>query len=78
MLGRRSGLDSSRQHFESIIRRMDQGEIDASQAIREAAAMRAHFDIVPQLQANFAFTKAYVAESTGSRGGLSGCKVWRL
>ena len=30
------------------------------------------FDIVPQLQANFAFTKAYVAEASGSKGGLEG------
>jgi hypothetical protein len=37
-----------------------------------SAQRRQDFDIVPQLQANFAFTKAYVAESSGSVGGLQG------
>ena len=31
-----------------------------------------NFDIVPELQANFTFTRAYVAELTGSAGGLQG------
>jgi len=72
MRGRRAGLDASRQHLESVIGRLQSGEIDASQAVHEAAAMQPRFDIVPQLQANFAFTKAYVAESSGSAGGLPG------
>ena len=37
---------------------------------------RVPFDIVPQLQANFAFTKAYVAESSGSSGGLPGAHFY--
>jgi hypothetical protein len=72
MRGRRAGMDASRQHLESVFSRLDNGEIDSRQAIQEAAAMRSHFDVVPQLQANFAFTKAYVAESSGSTGGLPG------
>ncbi|KAB1082571.1 hypothetical protein F4V91_31970 [Neorhizobium galegae] len=72
MRGRRAGLDASRSHFESIITRLQDGAIDAQQAVHEAAAMRPRFDIVPQLQANFAFTKAYVAESSGTGGGLPG------
>ncbi len=38
--------------------------------------IRPAFDVVPQLQANFAFTKAYVAESSGSASGLSGAKFF--
>ncbi|MGM4980617.1 hypothetical protein [Rhizobium sp. 11_C7_N12_5] len=72
MLGRRAGLDASRGHLKSIVERLQIGEIGAEQAVREAAAMRPHFDIVPQLQANFAFTKAYVAEQSGTRGKLPG------
>jgi hypothetical protein len=70
--GRRAGLDASKSHFESIITRLQDGSIDAQQAVHEAAAMRPRFDIIPQLQANFAFTKAYVAESSGTDGGLPG------
>jgi hypothetical protein len=72
MRGRAAGLEASRHHFQSIITRLQGGEIDAQQAIYEAAMLRPEFDIVPQLQANFAFTKAYVAESSGSKGGLPG------
>jgi hypothetical protein len=54
------------------MRRFQEKKIGAEQAISEAASIREDFDIVPQLQANFAFTKAYVAESTGSAGGLGG------
>jgi hypothetical protein len=47
-------------------------KIAAEQAIREAASMRPRFDIVPHLEANFAFTKAYVAEQAGTKGKLPG------
>lgn len=76
MRGRRAGLDASNQHLRSIVARVQNGDIDGEQAIREAASMRPTFDVVPQLQANFAFTKAYVAESSGSRGGLPGANFY--
>lgn len=72
MRGRRAGIGASSRHFRSIITRFENGEINADQAIHEAASVRPPFDVVPQLQANFAFTKAYVAESSGSFGGLPG------
>jgi len=59
-------------HFQSVMQRFQEQKISAAQAITEAATIRQDFDIVPQLQANFAFTKAYVAESSGSAGGLQG------
>ena len=34
------------------------------------------FDILPHLQSNYAFTKAYVAESSGTKGGLPGCNLF--
>ena len=58
-------MDKRNAHFQSIMLRFQRKKISASQAITEAASIRQDFDIVAQLQANFAFTKAYVAESTG-------------
>jgi hypothetical protein len=72
MRGRRAGIDTTNKQFQSVMRRFQAKQIDAGQAIAEAAAVRQSFDIVPQLQANFAFTKAYVAESGGSALGLGG------
>lgn len=72
MRGRRAGMDLRNKHFQSVMRRFQRKTISAEQAITEAATIRQDFDIVPQLQANFAFTKAYVAESSGSGGGLQG------
>lgn len=72
MRGRRAGRDTVSKQFESVLRRYRNGEMQSDQALREAARIRAPFDIIPELQANFAFTKAYVAERSGTRGGLPG------
>jgi hypothetical protein len=72
MRGRRTGLDAKAAHLKSVMLRFRNGDIAAEQAIREAANIRQSFDIIPQLQANFAFSKAYVAESSGKGGGLGG------
>jgi hypothetical protein len=72
MHGRRTGLDAKAAHLKSVMQRFKSGDIAAEEAIREAANIRQSFDIIPHLQANFAFTKAYVAESTGKGGGLAG------
>lgn len=76
MRGRRAGMDATKGHFQSLLRRFQKGEIDVDRALHEAAAMRPKFDIEPQLQANFAFTKAYLAESSGSAGGLPGARFY--
>jgi hypothetical protein len=72
MRGRRAGMDATAKQFKSVMRRYQSGEIVAEQAIREAANVKRSFDIIPQLQANFAFSKAYVAERSGAREGLAG------
>lgn len=72
MRGRRAGQDATARHFQSVMQRFQIGEIAGEQAIREAAQIRQSFDVIPQLQANFAFSKAYVAESSGTKGGLGG------
>ncbi len=72
MKGRRAGIDATAKHFRTVMRRYQDGRIGSEQAIREAASIKQPFDVVPQLQANFAFSKAYVAERSGTRGGLGG------
>jgi hypothetical protein len=69
---RNMGVDVTSSHVASILERFHAGEMDADQAILEASSVEHYFDGVPQLQANFAFTKAYVAESDGKKGGLEG------
>lgn len=72
MRGRNAGIVSDANHFKSIMHRFQSGGLTVQQAISEAANIRRSFDILPQLQANFAFTKAYVAESSGAAGGFIG------
>lgn len=74
--GRKAGLESSRGQFESILTRLSQNKISKEQAIHEAKSIRPTFDIVPQLQTNFAFTKAYLAEQSGSKAGFSGSHMF--
>ena len=56
----------------AIVRRLDDGKISVKSAIREALWARPVFGEVPELQGNFAFTKAFVADHDGSRVGLVG------
>ena len=37
-----------------------------------ALSIKPCYDVVPELQANFAFTKAYLADDAGSKGGFGG------
>src|SRR6266568_696923 len=74
--GRRAGMDATSGHFKSILLRYQNKRLTAHQAMQEAARIRQHFDIVPQLQANFAFSRAYVAESQGKAGGLAGAQFF--
>ncbi|SNY51585.1 hypothetical protein SAMN06297129_2170 [Pseudooceanicola antarcticus] len=76
MRGRRAKTESDHSKVNSILHRFREGQMSAEQAIREASTARPSFDVVPQLQANFAFTKAYVAESSGSGGGLPGSNFY--
>nr|WP_204354576.1 hypothetical protein [Paracoccus saliphilus] len=76
MRGRKAGLEASNDHLRSIPKRVSDKSISIERAIHEASRMRPRFDIIPQLQANFAFTKAYVAESSGSKGGLPGANFY--
>ena len=74
--GSRRGRDHVTGQFQSILRRLSSGRISQLEALHEAASMERSFDVIPQLQANFAFTKAYVAEQSGKAGGLGGQKLF--
>lgn len=72
VLGRKAVIETNHRKINSILKRYHEGLLSVDQAIREASTARPSFDAVPQLQANFAFTKAYIAESTGTAGGFAG------
>ena len=74
--GRRAGIDSSRKYASRIIRKVKSGKMKAEDAIIKAANFQPPFDILPHLQANFAFAKAYVAENSGSKLGLGGSRFY--
>jgi hypothetical protein len=61
---------------QAIIRRLQQGTITVDSAIREAIWARPVFGMVPELQANFALTKAFLADHGGSTAGLPGPKCY--
>jgi len=74
--GSRRGIDEAAQRVDQILTRMKAGEISAEEAVRQAASIQRFSDGIPQLQANFAFTRAYVADVGGSRVGLGGPKMF--
>jgi hypothetical protein len=66
----------SETHLESLIQRLDDGVIEPKQALREAFAAMHVTGSVPELQANFAFTRAYLADEIGSKGGFGGANMF--
>ncbi len=67
-----SGQVKSQGHLDNILLRLKEREIDAVRAGHEAFRARPIAGIVPELQANFAFTKAFLADHSGSKAGLAG------
>jgi hypothetical protein len=63
-------------HKKSIFERVQNGIITTEQAIHEAFRSGPIAGFVPQLQANFAFTKAYLADEMGSKVGLGGANCY--
>lgn len=75
-LGSRRSLDFAVSQVGSILGRLQAGVITPEEAVREAASIERYFDVIPQLQANFAFTKAYLADAAGSRSGFTGARFF--
>ena len=59
-------------HLKSIIKRMNEKQLTPEQAVMEAFNSFPLTNSTPQLQANFAFTKAYLADEAGSNSGFDG------
>lgn len=74
--GRGDGIRAQQSEYSTIIDDLAAKIIDRDEAKERAKRVRRVFDIVPQLQANFAFTRAYLAETSGSKGGLSPGKLY--
>lgn len=74
--GSRRGIDDAERRVDRILGQMRAGEIGAEEAVRQAASIQRYSDGIPQLQANFAFTRSYVADAAGSRVGLGGPKMF--
>ena len=51
---------------------VDESRITISQAINQALSVKPYYDVIPELQSNFAFAKAYLADRGGSDEGLAG------
>ena len=72
---RRSMTHSARKfggRVESIQRRLSDQKIQPTQALAEALEARPYFDSTRELQANFALTRAYLADESGSANGIAG------
>jgi len=55
-----------------IKEKLQSGKITPEQAVNEALKARQYFDATPELQGNFALTRAYLADESGSAAGLGG------
>lgn len=74
--GARAGIVAQEEAHTAIIDALVRNEIDRDEAVSRARKVRRIFDIVPALQANFAFTRAYEAESSGKGGGFPGPNLY--
>lgn len=66
----------SESHLQSLIERLEGGTIEPKQAMREAFSSMHVTGSVPELQANFAFTRAYLADQAGAAGGFAGANLF--
>lgn len=62
--------------IENLKKRLKAKLITSNQAIDEAYHSHPHFGLIPQIQANFAFTKAYLVDNLGSKGGFGGANCY--
>jgi hypothetical protein len=70
--GSNRGIVAQDDAIAAIIEDFAAGRLGLDETLTEARKVRRVFDIVPQLQANFAFTRAYEAEQSGTTGGFPG------
>ncbi|MGR9327455.1 hypothetical protein ACU8OT_29360 (plasmid) [Rhizobium leguminosarum] len=56
--------------------KVESGQTSIAEGINSAITVKPFVAAVPEFQANFAFTKAYLAETGGSSAGFSGAKLF--
>jgi hypothetical protein len=59
-----------------LVKKVKSGQISILEGINNAVTVKPFSAAVPELQANFAFSKAYLAESSGSKAGLAGPRLF--
>lgn len=59
-----------------IKQKLSDGLISSDQAINHALMARHHSDSTPELQHNYAMTKAYLADASGTKAGFIGPKLF--
>jgi len=70
---KRSLIDGYGSH---LIKQLENGIISAEEGIKSAITVKPFMATVPETQANFAFTKAYLVDEAGSSAGFSGARVF--
>lgn len=74
--GSHRGILAQNDAITKIINELVEGRIAQEEAIQAACRIRRVHDIVPQLQANFAFARAYTAEQGASDQKLVGSRFY--
>ncbi|MBW8334816.1 MAG: hypothetical protein K0M40_22555 [Prolixibacteraceae bacterium] len=71
---RTNNTEIFREHgkIKVIKAKLKKGSISADQAINESFSTRPNFGIIPELQANFAFTKSFLVDDGGTAKGFPG------
>ena len=59
-----------------LIAQVKDKKMTVEAAILQAMAIKPPFDLVPELQANFAFTKAFLVDNAGSAAGFGGANFF--
>lgn len=74
--GSNRGILAENEAMTNIIKHLVNGRISEAEAISAACKVRRVHDIVPQLQANFAFARAYTADQGAREGKLTGSRFY--
>lgn len=74
--GSNRGILAQNNAIAEIMENLDKGRISRREAIKAASRVQRCHDIVPHLQANFAFSRAYTAEQGASEGKLEGSRFY--
>lgn len=59
-----------------LLKKLSKKAIKPEEAVNMAIKSRPYFGIIPELQANFAFTKSYLVDTDGSSAGFKGPKCF--